>query len=152
MSTPSLQERSFFGSLFDFGFTTFVTLRFLKVIYAIVMVLIGIGAIGVFVALASEGGGEAVLALIVVPLGALLYLVFARIYFELIALLFRIAESTSNIDRHLTGGGGFGPAGGGYGPPPGSGPGYGGQPPFGSPPPPPPSYGPPASGGSPFSV
>ncbi len=142
MSTPGIQERGFLASLFDFGFTTFVTLRFLKVIYGIVMVLIGLGALGVFVSLASQGAGSAVLALVLVPIGALLYLVFARIYLELIALLFRIAESTARIDQHLTAGGGAGPAG------PGSPAGYVSQPPFS--PPPSPGYGTPPAGGSPF--
>ena len=40
MTTSNSQQKNFIASLFDFGFTSFVTLRFLKVIYAIFVVLI----------------------------------------------------------------------------------------------------------------
>ena len=47
MTTSNSQQKNFIASLFDFGFTSFVTLRFLKVIYAIFVVLILL--VGLFV-------------------------------------------------------------------------------------------------------
>ncbi len=49
-----------------------------------------------------------VLAVVIVPLVMLLYLILARVYMQLIALLFRIGENTSLIADRL----GSGPAGG----------------------------------------
>ena len=58
LSPPSLDEngeieaKGFLASLFDFGFTSFVTLKFLKVIYMLVVGLM------VLYAAVSEGGGK----------------------------------------------------------------------------------------------
>ncbi|HEU0102342.1 MAG TPA: DUF4282 domain-containing protein [Mycobacteriales bacterium] len=134
MSSSQLENKGIVASLFDLDFRTFVTMRFLKVIYVIVIVGIALSALFFFFALARQGAGGALAGLIVVPIGALLYLVFARVYLELIALLFRIAENTSRIADVLAGPGQqYG------GPPPGQ--------PYGGPPPP--GYGPPPSYGQP---
>ena len=130
MAGSQLEARGLFAGLFDFGFTAFITLKFLRVIYAILMVLIVLGGLFFFLALASRGAAAILLALIVVPLVTLLYLIFARISMELIALLFRIGENTSIMAARAQGhpGGGAGSAppdpqpggpgsGSGYGPP-----------------------------------
>ncbi len=123
MASPQLEGKGLVAGLFDLDFKHFITLKFLKVIYVVVMVVIGLGAVLFFVSLASRGAGSAILGLVLAPIGALLYLVFARVYLELIALLFRIAENTTRIADSLAAGGP--PAGGGpapygsapYGPP-----------------------------------
>lgn len=123
MAGSQLEAKGLFQGLFDFSFTTFITLKFLRVIYIILMVLILLGGLGFLAGGLSEGGGTAVAAIIFVPLGMLLYLVFTRIYMELIALFFRIGENTSIMAAQMSGGaaGGATP-GAGYGtPPPGAG-------------------------------
>lgn len=95
MATPNTQQKNFLASLFDFGFTSFVTLRFLKVIYAIMVVIILISGAFFLIAGLSTGTGVGVLAAIVfAPIFTLVYLVFARISFELIAMFFRIGDNT----------------------------------------------------------
>lgn len=129
MATSQLEAKGLFAGLFDFSFTTFITLKFLRVIYILLMVLIVLGGLGFLLAGLSEGGGTAVATVIFVPLGVLLYLVFARISMELIALFFRIGENTSIMAAQLGGRGA--PSGTFQGPgdtPPG---GYG----YGTPPP-----------------
>ena len=133
MAPSPLEAKGLFAGLFDLGFTTFITLKFLRVIYIVLMVLILLGGLVFLLRGLTQGGGTAVAALVLVPVFMLLYLVFARIYLELIALFFRIGENTSIIAAHLAGGatGGSTPPGGspspgGY-PPPG---GYG----YGTPP------------------
>lgn len=101
MSSSQLETKGIIASLFDLDFKNFITLRFLKIIYTIVIVVIGLGALIVFIAFASRGFGAAVFALILVPIVSLLYLIFARVYLELIALLFRIAENTTLIAQAL---------------------------------------------------
>jgi uncharacterized protein DUF4282 len=107
MSQGQLEGKGFFAALFDFGFTSFITLKFLKVIYAILVTLILLTGLVFFVAALARGGATAVLAIIGVPLVTLLYLIIARVYMEIIALFFRIGENTSIIARN------FGPAAGG---------------------------------------
>lgn len=101
MTGSQLETKGFFSGLFDFGFTSFITLRFLRVIYTILVVLILLAALVMFIAFISQGGVGVVLAVIVVPLVTLLYLVIARVYMELIALFFRIGENTSVMARAL---------------------------------------------------
>jgi len=151
MSSPGsrLEAKGFFGSLFDFGFTSFITLKFLKLIYTVLVVLILIGGVVFLIAGLTQGGGSAVASIILVPIVTLVYLIFARIYMEIIALFFRIGENTSLMAAALTGqpGPGSAPA---YGYP--AGPGGPPAPPYGPADPgvPPPSYGygPGTSGGA----
>lgn len=138
MASSQLENRGIVASLFDLDFTTFITLRFLKIIYVIVLIAIAAVSLVLFLALASQGVGRAVLGLVVVPVAALLYLVLARVYLELIALLFRIAENTTRIAEVLAGPAGQqlrGPQHGGPPPP------YGQPQPYGQQQPP--GYGPP---------
>lgn len=130
MSSSQLESKGFFASLFDFSFTSFITLRFLRVIYIVLMIVIFITALVLFFTGFTRGGAGIAFSLIVVPIVTLLYLVIARIYMELIAIFFRIGENTTQMAAALGGGTGFG--GGGQAPAP-----YGYDPQG----PPPPSYG-----------
>lgn len=95
--TPSTQieAKGFFASLFDFGFTSFITLKFLRVIYGVIVVLILLTSVAILVASISQGGTYAVLAIVVVPIVTLIYLVLTRVSLEIVALFFRIGENTS---------------------------------------------------------
>lgn len=95
MSTHTMETKGFFGGLFDFGFTSFITLKFLRVIYALLVVLILLVGLIVLVAGLSQGGGSAVAVIFLAPMATLLYLVFTRVTMEVIALFFRIGENTS---------------------------------------------------------
>lgn len=114
MTSAQFQAKGFFAGLFDFSFTTFITLKFLRVISIVLMVFSVIGGLALFVSLASRGAGGLLLGLMLAPLVVLLYVVVARIYLELIALLFRIGENTSLLVQQ----GGASPATSGYGFPP----------------------------------
>jgi hypothetical protein len=90
-------EKGFFGSLFDFGFTQFITLKFIKVIYGIATVLIGLATLLWMVKLIDIGGGYIAVGLIGAPLFGLFYLIFTRIGLEVVAVLFRIGENTASL-------------------------------------------------------
>ena len=98
------QSTGLLTGLFDFSFTTFVTLKYLKIIYALLLAAILLGGIVTFFGLASQGGSSILVALVVVPLGTLLYLVLARMYMETLTLFFRIGENTSAIAATLAAG------------------------------------------------
>jgi hypothetical protein len=87
-------------SLYDFKLDSFVTPRVLRFLYAAVVVLLSIGAVVFMLAgLASGDSSAATFSLIAVPIGYFLYLVFTRIYFELIAAFFRMADDVRAIRR-----------------------------------------------------
>ena len=115
MASSSMETKGFFAALFDFGFTSFITLKFLRVIYTIVVCMILFaGLVFLIGGLASGSSGLAVVSIFFVPLVTLLLLIFTRIQMEVIALFFRIGENTSIMASQL----------GGQSPPPAA-PGYG---------------------------
>ncbi len=81
------------------------------------MGLIALGALVFLVVGLSQGGGEALATLIVVPAVAFVYLVIVRISMEAVALFFRIGENTSALvaAAGLPPSGGYGQVGPGHG-------------------------------------
>jgi Domain of unknown function (DUF4282) len=157
----------FFAGLVDFRFTKFIGPRVLSVIYTLAFALVVIGALFFFFGLLARGGAGALAAIIIVPIGTVLYLTVIRLMLEVYSSILRTAENTARtaqlLEAQLTGvqpaqspyggqpsygNGGYGqpPAASGYSQPPASG-GYS-QPPapggYGQPPAPG-GYGPPAS-------
>jgi hypothetical protein len=94
-------DRGFFSKLFDFSFSEFVTTSVIRVVYALLVVFAALAALAIFVSLAAQGGGGVVVGLILAPLLFLLYVLIARIYLEVLIVLFRIAESTEETATHL---------------------------------------------------
>ena len=98
-------EKGFFGSLFDFSFSSFVTTKLIKVIYGLLIVssvFVGIGVFfrGIFEFTSKYGSeGLGILFIILSPVVAFLYLLLARLYCELIIVMFRIAETLRDINR-----------------------------------------------------
>jgi hypothetical protein len=97
-NTPPSEDAGFFAALFDFEFKSFVALRFIKVIYIIAIVFIGLAGLGfLFFALAQ---GD-VLSVLFALVGLFFYLILVRVTLEVIALLFRIGEDTTAIRKAL---------------------------------------------------
>jgi hypothetical protein len=95
-------ELPFFEALFDFDFDDFITLRFLKVIYG--LMLLAVVAVSVLFAIGCvSAGGKAgpVLAVILTPIGALFWAVMARVAVEAIAVFFRIHDHTEAMARSV---------------------------------------------------
>ena len=90
-AAAELNASSFFGGLFDFGFTRFITLSFLKFIYVLVVAVMGLALLVVIVAGFAAGPLPGVLALILGPVVALLYLIWIRMGMEFLAVVFRMA-------------------------------------------------------------
>lgn len=98
------QDRGFFGSLFDFSFTSFVTPKMIKVVYGILLFFVAIGMLFVIVSGFSRGVGVGLLFLfIVAPLYGIILAIFARIYMEILMAIFRIVDLLAEIaDRGRT--------------------------------------------------
>ena len=92
-------NRSFFGSLFDLSFTTYVTLKWVKFLYVLAIIVLGlIMLVMVVVGLtASESVAGTVGYLVAVPIVALVYLILVRVWFEIVVVLFRIGETAVEI-------------------------------------------------------
>lgn len=92
------QTKGIFRSLFDFSFTTFIASRIIKILYVLSIVVMGI----ISIILIKNGFNFSIrvgmLALFVgAPLVFLLGIIYSRVIFEIIIVLFRIAEHTARI-------------------------------------------------------
>ncbi len=90
-------QKGFFGSLFDFSFSSFVTTKLIKVVYGIQMVIAVLAALGLIVTGFMQGTGYGIGALVLSPIAFFVYLILARVWCELVIVLFRIAEHTRDI-------------------------------------------------------
>ncbi len=84
--------KGFMASLFDTSFSSFVTPKVIKVVYIIIMVILGLTTLGYvifgFVALHALGIIFVPIALLV----GLVYLAITRMGFELIMVIFRMGD------------------------------------------------------------
>ncbi len=99
-ATGSPIPPGFFRKLFDTSFSEFITPTIIRVLYILILVMITIGALIVFIAGLARGGSGALVSLIVVPIGYLIYVILARVYMEILIVLFRIHESAAEIARN----------------------------------------------------
>ena len=110
------QQKGFIRSLFDLSFASFVTPRVVKFLYIVTLVILGIAYVAIAIAIFSggdstmqmdyngnryESGGDGnagfgVFWLLVLgPLMFILYTLIYRVFFELVIVLFRIYQSSS---------------------------------------------------------
>lgn len=87
----------FISSLFDFSFRELITPKVIRVLYILIVVLIGIGSLAAFASFATQGAMSLILGIVVVPLVALLYIILARVYMEILIVIFRIGEDVADI-------------------------------------------------------
>jgi hypothetical protein len=100
-----MQAKSFFGSLFDYSFSSFITPRIIKILY--VLATIGISLWTLFLIVAafnvSDGAGGGML-LIGGPLFFLFSMIYARVFLELVIAFFRINGNVQEIRDGRIGG------------------------------------------------
>lgn len=82
----------FLRALFDFSFSQFVTTQLIRLLYALGVLFAAVVALGAIARGFNEGAGTGLVALIVAPLIFLLVVIIARVWLELIIVVFRIAE------------------------------------------------------------
>ena len=93
-------ELGFFKSLFDFKMTSFITMRVIRLLYAIsavaIIILGAIVMIGSILGLFGDGTTK-ILYIVLSPLVALLYLIIVRLWVEFLANLYRIGDNTQKM-------------------------------------------------------
>jgi len=82
----------FFRALFDFSFTEFVTTRLIRLLYAIGVLIAALSTLLTIITGFNRGAGAAIITLILAPLIFLLVVILARVWLEIIIVVFRIAE------------------------------------------------------------
>lgn len=99
---PPAQERArakgIVGSLFDFGFTSFLTPKVIKVLYVLIMVVLGLAGLGSAFAAGQLSTVAGIFVLVIVaPVLFFVFLALYRIFLELFVVIFRIGEDLRTI-------------------------------------------------------
>lgn len=107
------QQRGFFAALFDFSFRSLIGPRVVRVAYGITVVLAGLLALAFLVSGLSQGQPVGIVfGLVIGPLYFLLLVVYARVFLEVLMVLFRINDNVERLAQ------GAAAAGSGTPPPP----------------------------------
>ena len=93
----TMETKGFFSSLFDVSFTEFLTTRVIKIIFVLAIVFAAISAFGVLISFFSRGVFAGLLGLVLAPIVFIVYVLLARIWLEVVIVLFRIAENTNRL-------------------------------------------------------
>ncbi len=82
----------------DLSFTEFVTTRIIKFLFVLAIIASAIGAVAMVIGVfSSHSVAFGILGLLLSPVVFLLYVLFARMWLELIIVAFRIAENTGRL-------------------------------------------------------
>jgi hypothetical protein len=91
-----MKEKGLFEILVDWSFTEFLTIRVVKFLYILGIVVTGIEALVVLIGfVGSMGFGGLILGIIVAPIVFCLGVLMVRIWLEILIVMFRIADNTS---------------------------------------------------------
>jgi hypothetical protein len=94
---------SFFRALFDFSFSEFVTTKIIKILYVIVIIM---WALTWFFALIasffSKSALQIVLSIIICPIAFILCVTFSRVGYEILIVVFQIAENVRDFTYFTT--------------------------------------------------
>ena len=104
-NSTGADKDGFFAALFDFSFNRYVTPSVVKVLYILLMIVVGLfvllAIIGFLVGMAQDAS-VIILALIGIPLvllGAVAWLAFYRVGLEVAVSIIRTAQSVQSIDE-----------------------------------------------------
>jgi Domain of unknown function (DUF4282) len=90
--------KGFVGSLFDFGFTSFVTPKVVKVVYVLIMAGLALAEVGYLIFAFKTSPVFGIISLVILcPLSFFVYLALWRILLELFIVVFRIADDIRSI-------------------------------------------------------
>lgn len=90
-------KKGFFEALFDLSFTEFVTTKVIKLLFILAIIASAIGCIVLIVTGFSSRGASGIITLLLSPIIFILYVLIARIWLELVVVIFRIAENTGKM-------------------------------------------------------
>lgn len=101
-AVPTADEaKGFIGALFDLTFTTFITTKLVRVLYIIAIILAALYALtAIGYGFTFGGATGAIGALIVSPLVFFAVVIGARVYMELVIVIFRAAEHLGEIAKN----------------------------------------------------
>ena len=96
-----MENQEFFAGLFDFSFDNFIALKVIKVLYALLIISYVIMSLGGIIAgcsdLVNHQPLEGIAIIILSPIISLILIFFTRIFMEMMAVVFKIAENIREL-------------------------------------------------------
>jgi hypothetical protein len=93
------QAKGFLSMLFDFSFKDFITVKIIKVLYGIFMVVAGLAALSLIVTGFMASVVIGIIYLLLSPLVFLLYVIMARMWLEIVMVMFKINDNVEKISK-----------------------------------------------------
>ena len=94
-------DKGFFAALFDLSFSEFITTKLVKLLYILLIILVAIGLIvgiiGGLITMFTDSFFAGLVTIVGTLLGAVIWLIMSRVWMELIIVVFKIAENTSDL-------------------------------------------------------
>jgi hypothetical protein len=94
-------ESGFLEALFDFTFSQFVTVKVVRVLYVIMLIVAVFAAVVIVFSLFSEGLLFGLFSILLAPLGFLVVMLVARVWLEMLVVLFRVADYLREINSKV---------------------------------------------------
>lgn len=85
------------GDLFDFKFKKFVTTEVVRILYGLSMIVAFFAAAGMAIGAFTQGTAYGLVMVVVAVIAFLFYVTLARVWLEVMVVIFRIAENTQKI-------------------------------------------------------
>ncbi len=92
-----MNQKGALETLFDFSFSEFITTRIIKIIFIIGILGAAVGTLFFIIAGFSYKVLVGILFLLVSPIIFFIYVLAARVWCEMIIVIFKIAENTSRL-------------------------------------------------------
>ena len=90
-------DSGFLQALFDFTFSQFVTVKLVRVLYVLMLIVGVFAAVAIVVSLFSQGLLYGIFSILLAPLGFILVMTVTRVWLEMLIVLFRIADHLREI-------------------------------------------------------
>ncbi len=92
-----MAEKGFLGSLFDLSFTEFITTGVIRILFILAIIFAAIEAVLMIAWGFGAGALSGIVLLVISPVVFLVFVILARVWLELIIVIFRIAENTGRL-------------------------------------------------------
>ncbi|MFY9579517.1 MAG: DUF4282 domain-containing protein [Gaiellaceae bacterium] len=94
-----MQAKGFFGSLFDYSFSSYITPRIIKVLYVLATVLVALWTLVIILIAFKASSGLGIVALLIGgPIYFVIMMIGARVVLEFISAFFRIHGDVQEIN------------------------------------------------------
>jgi hypothetical protein len=99
-----MQAKGFFGSLFDYSFSSFITSRIVKVLYVLTTIVVALWTLVIILLAFKASATLGILALLIIgPIFFVIAMIYVRVGLELLMVIFRIHENVEEINQRAGG-------------------------------------------------